>query len=180
MSEASAAQFAFYKAVGCEECNHTGYRGRMGIYEVMRINEKMRRMIAQKSGEDMIRDAAIGGGMVTLGEDALAKVKAGLTSPDELFRVVTEVKEVRTLCPGCQSAVGVDFMACPHCGHRLNAGCAKCGRSLQPGWQFCPYCTTSTTRAGTGKISKKQLRDQKRTPELPPGNVAEFKNQNSR
>jgi hypothetical protein len=63
-------------------------------------------------------------------------------------------------------------MACPHCGHRLNAGCGKCGRSLQPGWQFCPYCTTSTT----ARPSKKQLRDQRRSRELPPGNVAEFKN----
>ena len=59
MSEADAAHFVFYRAVGCEECNHTGYRGRMGIYEVMRVNDKVRRLIAQKAGEDMIRDAAI-------------------------------------------------------------------------------------------------------------------------
>jgi type IV pilus assembly protein PilB len=176
MSESDAAHFAFYRAVGCEECNHTGYRGRMGIYEVMRINDKVRRLIAQKAGEDMIRDAAIAAGMITLGEDALAKVKSGATSAEELFRVVTEVKEVRTLCPGCHAAVGVDFMACPHCGHRLNSGCPKCGRSLQAGWQFCPYCTTSTT----AKPTKKQLRDQRKTPELPASNVTEFKNQNNR
>jgi type IV pilus assembly protein PilB len=176
MSEADAAHFAFYRAVGCEECNHTGYRGRMGIYEVMRVTDKVRRLIAQKAGEDIIRDAAIGAGMITLGEDALGKVKSGATSAEELFRVVTEVKEVRTLCPGCHAAVGVDFMACPHCGHRLNAGCPKCGRSLQAGWQFCPYCTTSTA----AKPSKRQLRDQRKMPELPASNVAEFKNQNNR
>jgi len=176
MTESDAAHFAFYRAVGCEECNHTGYRGRMGIYEVMRISDKVRRLIAQRAGEDMVRDAAIAAGMITLGEDALAKVKSGATSAEELFRVVTEVKEVRTLCPGCHAAVGMDFMACPHCGHRLNSGCPKCGRSLQAGWQFCPYCTTSTT----AKPSKRQLRDQRRTPELPASNVAEFKNQNNR
>jgi type IV pilus assembly protein PilB len=173
MTDTDAAHFIFYKAVGCEECNHTGYRGRMGIYEVMRVTDKVKRLIAQKANDDMIRDAALAAGMITLGEDALAKVKSGVTSAEELFRVVTEVKEVRTLCPGCQSAVGVDFMACPQCGHRLNAGCAKCGRALQSGWQFCPYCTTSTAAK-----SKKQLREQRRTLELPPGNVAEFKNQN--
>ena len=172
MTEDTAAHFVFYKAAGCEDCNHTGYRGRMGIYEVMRVNDKIRRLVAQRAGEDMVRDAAIASGMITLGEDALAKVKAGLTSAEELFRVVTEVKEVRTLCPGCQGAVGVDFMACPHCGHRLNTGCQKCGRSLQPGWQYCPYCTASTAP----RPSKKQLRAEKRAPELPPGNVAEFKN----
>ncbi|HVZ20261.1 MAG TPA: ATPase, T2SS/T4P/T4SS family, partial [Vicinamibacterales bacterium] len=174
MSESDAARFVFYRAVGCEECNHTGYRGRMGVYEVMRVNEKVRRLIAQRGGEDMIRDAAIGSGMVTIGEDALAKVKAGATTPEELLRVVTEVREVRTLCPGCGGAVAVDFMACPHCGHRLNAGCPKCGRSLQAGWQFCPYCSASTQERPT----KRQLRDQRRARELPPSNVAEFKNQN--
>ena len=148
----------------------------MGIYEVMRVNDKVRRLIAAKAGEDIIRDASIASGMITLGEDALAKVKSGATSAEELFRVVTEVKEVRTLCPGCHAAVGVDFMACPHCGHRLNSGCPKCGRSLQAGWQFCPYCTTSTA----AKPTKKQLRDQRKTPELPASNVAEFKNQNNR
>ena len=175
MTEATAGNFAFYKAVGCEDCNHTGYRGRMGIYEVMRVNDKVRRLIAQRAGEDMVRDAAIAAGMITLGEDALAKVKSGATSAEELFRVVTEVKEVRTLCPGWSAAVGVDFMACPHCGLRLNAGCQKCGRSLQTGWQFCPYCTTSA--AAKQAKGKKHLRDQKRTPELPASNVAEFKNQ---
>src|SRR4051812_36466714 len=178
MTETSAQHFAFYKPVGCEECNHTGYRGRMGIYEVMRVDDKVRRLIAQKAGEDMIRDAAIAGGMVTLGEDALSKVKSGATSTEELFRVVTEVKEVRTLCPGCAAAVGVDFMACPHCGHRLNAGCHKCSRALQPGWQFCPYCSTTAAAAKSSKAAKRQLKDQRRTPELPASNVAEFKNQN--
>jgi type IV pilus assembly protein PilB len=174
LTEAAAASMAFYKAVGCEECNHTGYRGRMGIYEVMRVNDKVRRLIAQRASEDMIRDAAIAAGMITLGEDALAKVKSGTTSAEELFRVVTEVKEVRTLCPGCAAPVGLDFMACPQCGHRLNAGCSKCGRSLQPEWQYCPYCMTS---AGA-KPSRRQLREQReqqRRAELPPGNVAEFK-----
>ena len=144
----------------------------MGIYEVMRVNDKVRRLIAQKASEDIVRDAAIANGMITLGEDALSKVKSGLTSAEELFRVVTEVKEVRTLCPSCSAAVGVEFMACPHCGTRLNAGCQKCGRALQSGWQFCPYCTTSTS----GKPSKKQLRDSRKKPELPASNVAEFKN----
>jgi type IV pilus assembly protein PilB len=174
ITEAEAAQFVFYRATGCEECNHTGYRGRIALYEVMRVSDKVRRLIAQKVGEDIVRDAAVGAGMITLGEDGLAKVKAGITTAEELLRVVTEVREMRTLCPGCAGAVAVDFMACPHCGHRLNAGCGKCGRALQPGWQFCPFC--ATTQAP--KLSKKKLREQGRTLELPASNVAEFKNQN--
>ena len=106
IAEADAAQFVFYRAVGCEECNHTGYRGRIALYEVMRVSDKVRRLIAQKGGEDMVREAAVEAGMITLGEDGLAKVKAGVTTAEELLRVVTEVREMRTLCPGCGGAVG--------------------------------------------------------------------------
>jgi type IV pilus assembly protein PilB len=173
IADGDAAQFVFYRSVGCEECNHTGYRGRIALYEVMRVSDKVRRLIAQKGGEDMIREAAVEAGMVTLGEDGLAKVKAGITTAEELLRVVTEVREMRTLCPKCSGAVAIDFMACPHCGHRLSGGCPKCGRALQPGWTFCPFCATNTTPAK----SKKKLREGK-TLELPSSNVAEFKNQN--
>jgi type IV pilus assembly protein PilB len=174
ITEADAAQFVFYRAMGCEDCNHTGYRGRIALYEVMRVGDKVRRLIAQRCGEDMVRDAAVTAGMITLGEDGLAKVKAGITTAEELLRVVTEVREMRTLCPGCGGAVAIDFMACPHCGHRLNAGCGKCGRALQPGWQFCPFCATTQS----SRPQKKKLRDQSSTLELPSSNVAEFKNHN--
>jgi type IV pilus assembly protein PilB len=175
IADADAARFVFYRQVGCDECNHTGYRGRIALYEVMRVSDKVRRLVSQKGGEEMIRDAAVAGGMITLGEDGLAKVKTGVTTAEELLRVVTEVREMRTLCPKCSGAVAVDFLACPHCGNRLGGGCPKCGRSLQPGWSFCPFCTTTTSTAK----SRRKLRDQK-TLELPSSNVAEFKNSPNR
>jgi type IV pilus assembly protein PilB len=171
--EGAASQFVFYRAVGCEECNQTGYRGRIALYEVMRVSDKVRRLIAQRAGEDLIREAAGETGMISLGEDGLAKVKAGVTTAEELLRVVTEVREMRTLCPSCSGAVALDFNACPHCGHRLSGGCPKCGRALQPGWSFCPFCATTTSQGKT----RKKLREQK-TLELPASNVAEFKNPN--
>src|SRR4051812_11713932 len=178
--EAEAAAIPFYKAVGCDQCNHTGYRGRIGIYEVMRVTDKLRRLITTKSTEDQLREAAVSGGMITLGEDGLAKVKSGITTPEELLRVVTEVREMRTLCTGCGSAVGVDFNACPQCGKRVGGGCPHCGRAMQPGWNFCPYCARSTTTEVRPR-GPKRLRDRGRDEgetrrELPPANVAEFKN----
>ena len=52
ISEADAAAIPFYKSVGCDQCNHTGYRGRIGIYEVMRVTDKLRRLIAARAPED--------------------------------------------------------------------------------------------------------------------------------
>jgi type IV pilus assembly protein PilB len=174
--EADAASIPFYKAVGCDHCNQTGYRGRVGIYEVMRVNDKLRRLIASRAVEDQIREAAIASGMITLGEDGLAKVKSGVTTPEELLRVITEVRQMRTMCGGCGTAVGLDFLACPACGKRLAQGCPHCGRSLQPGWQFCPYCARSTSEARRDprRLRERGGREHGRR-ELPAGNVAEFK-----
>jgi type IV pilus assembly protein PilB len=177
IADNEAATIPFYKSVGCDQCNHTGYRGRIGIYEVMRVTDKLRRLISSRVPEDQLREAAVSGGMITLGEDGLAKVKSGVTTPEELLRVVTEVREMRTLCNGCGAAVGVDFLACPQCGKRVSGGCPHCGRALQPGWNFCPYCARNTTEPRRLKRLKDRDsgdgREGRR--ELPPANVAEFK-----
>jgi type II secretory ATPase GspE/PulE/Tfp pilus assembly ATPase PilB-like protein len=139
VTETEAATLTFYRAVGCDQCNHTGYRGRVGIYEIMTVTDKLRRQIAQRGGEARLREDAISAGMISLGEDGLLKVKAGVTTPEELLRVVTEVREARALCPECGACVSADFVACPSCGHRVGGGCPHCHRPLQPGWKFCPY-----------------------------------------
>jgi type IV pilus assembly protein PilB len=176
ISETEAATIPFYRPVGCEACHQTGYKGRIGIYEVMKISDRLRRMIAQRASEDAIREVAQSTGMLTLGDDALDKVKSGVTTADELLRVVTEVREMRSVCPGCNGPVALDFVACPACGRRLSGACPGCSRSLQPGWTFCPYCAR-----GTEARSERRLRERTKTRELPPSttaaasNVAEFK-----
>ncbi|MGE0041694.1 MAG: ATPase, T2SS/T4P/T4SS family [Vicinamibacterales bacterium] len=169
MTEADADAMPFYRAVGCDQCNQTGYKGRVGIYEVMRITERVRRLIAQRASEDAVREAAQATGMTTLGEDALAKVRTGVTTAEELLRVVTEVREMRSSCPGCGASVGLDFLACPSCGRRLSGGCPSCGRALQTGWSFCPYCAKSTEPRRDRRLREREQR------ELPSSNVAEFK-----
>jgi len=174
IAEADAAAIPFYKSVGCDQCNHTGYRGRIGIYEVMRVTDKLRRLISTKAPEDQIREAAVTGGMIMLAEDGLAKVKSGITTAEELLRVVTEVREMRTLCTQCGCSVGVDFKACPQCGKRLGGSCPHCGRALQPGWNYCPYCARSTEpKRAQKRLRDRNGRDARR--ELPAGHVAEFK-----
>jgi type II secretory ATPase GspE/PulE/Tfp pilus assembly ATPase PilB-like protein len=135
----------FHRAVGCDVCHHTGYRGRLGIYEVMPVSDRIRRLIAQRAPEATIRDAALSAGMSSLAEDGLEKVKAGITTAEELLRVVTEVGEARTACPSCHEAVAPDFVACPSCGTRLKRTCASCSRALRQEWSFCPFCATCAT-----------------------------------
>jgi type IV pilus assembly protein PilB len=144
VAEAEAEGVTFYDAAGCEQCRQTGYRGRIGIYEIMPVTNEIRRLIARKvMGADLCA-AARTAGMRSLGEDGLLKVKAGLTTPAELLRVVTDVRNSDGACSNCGGDVGPDYMACPACGHHLGGGCSYCGRTIQPDWKYCPYCVEST------------------------------------
>ncbi len=173
IGDGDAAATTFYQVVGCDQCNHTGYRGRVGVYEVMRVTDKVRRLISSNAPQHQLRDAALADEMISLGEDALAKVRGGVTTPDELLRVVREVGEARAVCAGCGAPVGADYLACPHCGTRQGDGCPHCGRALQSGWTFCPYCARGTTEPR--RVRRLKPRENERRRERPLGNVAEFK-----
>jgi type IV pilus assembly protein PilB len=75
------------KANGCEYCRHTGYRGRMGIFEIFIIDDEVRHMISKRTSAFLLRQRARGLGMRTLREDGVRKVLAGLTSADEVISV---------------------------------------------------------------------------------------------
>jgi len=77
-----------YKAVGCANCNDTGYYGRIGIYSVLLVSKKIREMLLEKKSTDAINGAAREEGMRTLLEAAAEKVAAGVTSLEEMYRVV--------------------------------------------------------------------------------------------
>lgn len=77
-----------YKGQGCKECHHTGYKGRIGVYEFLVIDTKLRKLLAKRATEDEIWEAARENGLVTLFEDAWEKVKAGITSVEEVLSKV--------------------------------------------------------------------------------------------
>jgi type IV pilus assembly protein PilB len=77
-----------YRAVGCRKCNNIGYKGRMGIHEVMTVTEDIERACVNHATGDEIGRLAIGQGMLTLRDDGFAKVLMGLTSIEEVMRVV--------------------------------------------------------------------------------------------
>ena len=79
------AEANFRKGAGCEKCRGTGYKGRMGIFEICVLDDEIRRMINEKMSVSAIRQRARDLGMRTLREDGLRKVLAGLTTPDEVI-----------------------------------------------------------------------------------------------
>jgi type IV pilus assembly protein PilB len=77
-----------YRPAGCQNCGKTGYQGRLGLYEVMPVTEEVERLAAERRSSEEIRRTAIEQGMVTLRQDGLEKVRHGMTSLEEIFRVV--------------------------------------------------------------------------------------------
>ena len=75
------------KPVGCDQCRKTGYKGRMGIFEIFIIDDEVRHMINKRSSTLLLRQRARELGMRTLREDGVRKVLAGLTSAEEVISV---------------------------------------------------------------------------------------------
>ena len=76
-----------YRGKGCDQCSQTGFRGRVGIYELLVIGDEIRELILQKVSSQIIREKARAMGMTTLREDGWDKVAKGITTVEEILRV---------------------------------------------------------------------------------------------
>jgi type IV pilus assembly protein PilB len=81
-------KLTLYRSKGCFRCSNTGYKGRVGVYELLLVNEEIRQLTLDHASGSQIKDAAIGAGMITLRQDGLRKVKEGITSVEEIMRVI--------------------------------------------------------------------------------------------
>jgi type II secretory ATPase GspE/PulE/Tfp pilus assembly ATPase PilB-like protein len=90
--EAEIGTAKFWRGVGCEDCRQLGYQGRMGIYELLILNESLRPLILNRAPASTIAAKAIEQGMRTLRTDGWNKVKAGQTTIEEVLRV-TQIEE---------------------------------------------------------------------------------------
>lgn len=82
------SEYIFYKGSGCKACGNTGYKGRIGIYEVMEMDEKIKGVILRDGSADEIEAAAVENGMTTMLENGIEKVLSGVTSLEEVIRVI--------------------------------------------------------------------------------------------
>lgn len=101
---------------GCKECDFTGYRGRIGVYELLSFTEPIQKAARSESHEDAIRFEARRSGMKLMQEHALGYIREGLTTLEEVQRVV------------------------PLSGVRQSESCGSCSHELLPEFNFCPYC----------------------------------------
>jgi len=82
-----AKEIKFYKAVGCEECNNTGYKGRLAIFEFMEMTPGISKLTMEKAATSLIREQARKDGMTLLIDDGIRKIEEGLTSIEEVLSV---------------------------------------------------------------------------------------------
>jgi type IV pilus assembly protein PilB len=87
MNRDSGSKVGLMKGRGCDICHNSGYKGRIGIYEVMEMNEEMRQLVVNRAPPSEIRTAAARTGMASLRDGALKKMLAGFTTIEEVIRV---------------------------------------------------------------------------------------------
>ncbi|MFZ2978705.1 MAG: hypothetical protein WA057_03480, partial [Candidatus Magasanikiibacteriota bacterium] len=85
--EKDVGTLLFYRGEGCRRCNNTGYKGRVGIYEVLDIDKDMAKKINERATADVIKEFAREKGMTTIMEDGIVKAKQGITTIEEILRV---------------------------------------------------------------------------------------------
>jgi type IV pilus assembly protein PilB len=107
-----------YTAVGCENCDLTGYKGRIGIYEMLVLEDSIRSAIREGGKIETIRAHARAGGMRLMHEYALEHVQQGLTTLEEVQRVVPIEQVSAATCSVCLRELSPVFLFCPYCGEK--------------------------------------------------------------
>jgi general secretion pathway protein E len=90
VAASGSGSLQLFRGDGCAACNGTGYRGRMGIFEFLVVDDAVQRLILEKADANALRAEAMRRGMTTLWQDGCAKVAAGLTTYEEIVRVTRE------------------------------------------------------------------------------------------
>ena len=111
----------------CPTCKGSGYKGRVGVYEVLRMNEELATAVSAGASTDVIRQLALESGMVTLLGYSLDLVRQGHTTLEEVGRMILTDSGLESE----RRARALSTMTCK-----------GCGAGLQESWLECPYCLT--------------------------------------
>lgn len=122
----------------CHRCVE-GYRGRIGVFQLLAMSEGLREAVIRGAGTDELRALATREGMGSMAEDARRKVAEGVTTPHEVGRVLGSDPGAGRPCGHCGGPMPAGATGCPACGRRIRTLC-PCGTQLTSGWRFCPTC----------------------------------------
>ena len=148
------------KGRGCTHCGGTGYRGRVGVYEMLPVTAHLRSVLLNSPTETAVAAAARSAGMTTLRGSALAKARAGITTYDEVLRVTHVDSTGGAHCPSCERGLAEDMVVCPWCGTAVNRGhCESCARPLDPEWIMCPWCRTEAPTTPRAVVTPARARE---------------------
>jgi len=136
----------FFQEKGCAACQSIGFSGRRGVFEVLILSTKLRELVAAGATEQEIRSMAVTLGIRSMMEDGFKKAREGITTIEEVIRVVEMEEALNIFCPQCNRSLHLDYLVCPHCGTASPYVCAACGKFLQPEWTVCPYCRHAASR----------------------------------
>ncbi|MDQ1714434.1 MAG: type pilus assembly protein PilB [Frankiaceae bacterium] len=138
------------RGTGCAECGHTGYSGRLGVFEVLPVTSAFRRVLLSDPTERALRSAAGLAGIRSVRASGLVKAAQGLTTYDEVLRATREDTDDGARCGSCERALGDDMVGCPWCGTDTAVRtCPTCSHALSADWVRCPYCRPSAAAAAT-------------------------------
>jgi type II secretory ATPase GspE/PulE/Tfp pilus assembly ATPase PilB-like protein len=132
--------FVFQKGLGCKDCLETGFKGRVGIFEILKMTAPVRVAINREASEAEILKAAAMSGFTSIFEDARSKIREGMTTPEEVLRVIQLRDGDENYCPRCSRPIAAADGACPFCLGHMRSVCVVCGGEVSPRWQFCPRC----------------------------------------
>lgn len=137
-----------YRGKGCDYCKGSGYFDRIGIYEILIMNRVLKELVDADRDTELIEASARASGMKLIWEDAKGKALAGLTTLEEIQRVVQRRDVVSNVCVSCGKINKEDYNACPYCGYERSVRCKKCNRLMGKEWNYCPYCFVSLKFSG--------------------------------
>jgi type II secretory ATPase GspE/PulE/Tfp pilus assembly ATPase PilB-like protein len=128
---------------GCDACGGSGYRGRISLFESLLPSRELREHIAAGADEQSLRMTALRSGTASLLAAGLAKAREGVTSLEELGRVLEPEDGAPPLCEVCGKIRPGPTRYCPFCGIQASGSCPKCGDTLAPTWAHCAACGTA-------------------------------------
>ena len=135
-------------ADGCAKCHGTGYHGRVGVFELLRVDAAVRELILADAPVDHLREAAAASGTIPLAVDAWRKVEEGLTTLEEVRPLLALLADEAPACGACGGRVARDHPFCPHCGGEVARRCG-CGARTAVHWRFCGACGDRIGRVPT-------------------------------